>query len=115
MLVFRCDASTAIGAGHFYRNLAIAECARAEGEDVVFVCAQLPEALRELVEQLGGEVEFVGGPIGGPDDLERSIEIARRRRPRLVFLDGYQFDSGYAQALDNVIPVVAIDDLATQR
>lgn len=115
MLIFRCDASTAIGAGHFYRDLAIAERARAAGEDVVFVCAQLPDALREVVEGLGGQVESVDVAIGGPLDLDRTIKVAQRYCARLVFLDGYQFGSEYAHALDNVVPVVAIDDLATQR
>jgi UDP-2,4-diacetamido-2,4,6-trideoxy-beta-L-altropyranose hydrolase len=62
-VVFRCDASPAIGGGHVARCMALAHALRRRGADVELVTRELPARLRELlVEPAGCVVRELPGP-----------------------------------------------------
>jgi UDP-2,4-diacetamido-2,4,6-trideoxy-beta-L-altropyranose hydrolase len=55
-ILFRADASEAIGTGHVMRCAALAEGLRARGGRVVFACQSLPAPLATLLREMGFEL-----------------------------------------------------------
>lgn len=112
-ILFRVDASTAMGGGHWLRCLILADALLAQGHSVHWCYAQTTPALLQRVQQR--EI----GPI------PLAVEMAQREDAEMtrcqataddvdwLILDGYQFGADYREALSQTAPfnVLLIDDL----
>lgn len=125
LLLLRCDASAEIGVGHVMRCLALAEAWRSQAGTAHFLCAQIPDALRQRVQDAGFSVTWNEAPIGSQQDAaaisreiqQRQAAAAGRTKAHVmvvnaavvngmvvngmvVVCDGYAFDEKFWQAVD---------------
>jgi len=110
VLVVRADASVASGTGHAVRCIALAQAWRRAGGDVVFIMAQVTEAIREMVRSELVEIDVIDAIPGGVSDLQKTKDCALRHKAEWLALDGYHFDAHYVAGLQNALPVLVIDD-----
>ena len=113
-LLIRADASSVRGTGHVFRCLALAQAWQDAGGNVVFVAAELPEALhaRLVAEKCG--VESVAAVAGSDEDAELTCALAQRMGAIWVVLDGYHFGAGYRQRLRaGGLRILLLDDDGT--
>lgn len=131
-VLFRVDASQAMGTGHVHRCLALAHALRAQGEEVAFVTRALG---LDTTGVINGErfrvIATLPPPSGAfePDpviphsawgqmpqdqDAAETIEAARQWAPDWLVVDSYAFEARWHRnvARDLGCSVVVIDDLA---
>jgi len=98
-LILRADGSTAVGAGHVMRCLALAHAWRERGGDVTFVSYCESDGLAARLR--GASDELVRLPAPHPSDPDRAhlLELAARHPAATMALDGYGFDVSYQQPL----------------
>lgn len=109
-VLFRADATAAMGTGHVMRCLAVAEAVADLGGRARFACAALPEGLRARLLGASVDVLDLPGPPGGRDDLSTTAALAAASDA--VMLDGYHFDEVYRAALARTgRRIAAFDDL----
>lgn len=107
-LLFRTDASQAIGTGHVMRCLALARAAEEDGAEVHFLVAELPEFLRAALEERGITHSFISSAPYGMDDAEELLAAAKDMNAAWIILDGYSFDRSYRKALLSKGPRVLV-------
>ena len=132
-VVFRCDASRAIGSGHIARCMALAQALRERGADIELISRGLPERVRELLVATTGAVVHdlppddgtlvdEGEPLAHADwlsvsqkaDAAQTMDILRTR-PRADWLitDHYALDERWERAVEPLAAnILVIDDLA---
>ena len=124
-VAIRADASTAIGAGHVMRCLALAGALKRRGARVVFVCRERPGHLLDVIRARHVEVralpavgEDVPGALGvTPErDVAETLEAVGGPVPRVV-IDHYGAGEEWERAVRaaGVAHVVVIDDLARRH
>ena len=110
-LLFRADASHAMGHGHVMRCLALAQAWQDHGGKCVFAMAEPLPVLESRLRSEDVSVAVIPASSGSLEDAERLAELARKNNARWVVVDGYQFGVGYQRALkDAGHKVLAIDD-----
>lgn len=103
MVVFRVDGTHAVGFGHFFRCLALADAFRVAGWDVVFA-GTVPDF---MAPQLAGMTTT--GPLpGGSADWQQPIFQEAIQGADLLVTDMYAIDRAWRAM--SPIPVVAIAD-----
>lgn len=110
-VLFRADASVAMGTGHVMRCLALAQAVQDCGGRVAFLMADSTPAIltRLATEQM--DVLSVASPPGTADDASQTIDLARQRDAEWIVLDGYQFSAEYQRALKSAaFKTLVIDD-----
>ncbi len=123
-LVFRADASPLIGTGHVFRCRAIAEAARNQGLRSVFVAAELPGALEELLVNEGHAVLRIASGSGGSDhestwderrqeqDATLTIQALMDVRPSIVVVDHFSLAAPWHSAVGETAGIlVCLDEL----
>jgi UDP-2,4-diacetamido-2,4,6-trideoxy-beta-L-altropyranose hydrolase len=114
VILFRCDASSAIGLGHLARCLVLAqEWVAARRGRAAFVMGAEAALGRDRVE--GGGFEMITLPPGlhAAGELGVVASAAQARGARLVVVDHYQRDETYLQALaSRGLRLLAVDDIA---
>lgn len=128
-VVFRTDASEEIGSGHFMRCLALAEELQSLGAKVLFICYQLPQYMRDMLNTKGmGEVQLnskkssdINNELAHShwlglsqfEDAEQSIKILSKQNWDLLVVDHYALDIRWELALRaSVSKIMVIDDIA---
>jgi UDP-2,4-diacetamido-2,4,6-trideoxy-beta-L-altropyranose hydrolase len=111
-LVFRADASVAIGSGHVTRCLTLADEIKARGGDTAFVCRQETGHLGELVASRGHRVLRLAAGISATDDAAACVNLLTEGADWMV-VDHYGLDAGWETSLRRVCrSIMVIDDLA---
>ena len=110
-LLFRADASIAIGTGHVMRCLALAQAWQDAGGDAVFAMAEATPSVVERLQREGMERIQLKAEPGSVDDGHETIALARGKRAAWVVVDGYRFGADYQVALTQAgLKVLFIDD-----
>jgi UDP-2,4-diacetamido-2,4,6-trideoxy-beta-L-altropyranose hydrolase len=109
-VVFRADATSAIGTGHVMRSLALAQECVARGWGVMFRCQTDSPWIRKRLA--GGGVGFVEAAPGGTvEDLAGTRAAVSEFRADWVVTDGYAYAPAYLEALGRAgARVLLIDD-----
>ena len=126
-VVFRADASVAIGSGHVVRCLALAQSLRRLDWDVHFICRDHDGHLGEQITGLGFHLELLPRHIGqntatsqeaglGTDWQVDAFETAAcldRLAPTWLVVDHYGLDRRWEEIqASRVCQILVIDDLA---
>lgn len=126
-VVFRVDASLAIGTGHVMRCLTLADALRMRGAECHFVTRDLPGHLGSLIAQRGFGVSLLPAPSGPASkgapahatwagvsweqDITETLAVISSANWLVV--DHYAFGARWQQELGNRVgQIMVIDDLA---
>lgn len=134
-VVFRVDASLAIGSGHVMRSLTLAREIRAKGGTCTFICREHTGHLIDSIRDAGFACESLGMPNGNgggsslltPDlsywlgvtpesDAHDCIPILDRVQPEWLVVDHYGLDHEWENLVaSHVGRIMVIDDLANRK
>jgi UDP-2,4-diacetamido-2,4,6-trideoxy-beta-L-altropyranose hydrolase len=111
--LFRCDASSKIGAGHVVRCLALAEALAHEGWSCSFVCVEDSAVVVPALRQAGHELVLL-------QRTEADDPVALRDRwpdgYDLLIVDHYELDFGFEAACRGwASRILVLDDLADRK
>jgi UDP-2,4-diacetamido-2,4,6-trideoxy-beta-L-altropyranose hydrolase len=110
-LLFRTEASVAIGTGHVMRCLALAQAWCDAGGGAIFAMAEATPAVKERLRSEGFEVMRVAVRVGSAADAEETARLAHKQGASWVVVDGYEFGAEYQASLKNRrLKVLFIDD-----
>ncbi len=110
LAVFRVDAGHRIGAGHAMRCLALAQAWQDRGGRALFVCAALPENLRDLFFSEDISIAAVSEVPGSLEDARATARQASHRQASLVVVDGYVFGREFQAELCRQDPATLVID-----
>lgn len=112
-LVIRADGNARMGTGHVMRMLALAQAYRRRGGRVVFLAADIPDALVRVLEGHQVAVNRVPAAPGSEDDARLAARQAAEEEAGWVVLDGYHFGPDYQAWLQSRgFKVLVMDDMA---
>ncbi|MDB9312962.1 UDP-2,4-diacetamido-2,4,6-trideoxy-beta-L-altropyranose hydrolase [Spirulina sp. CS-785/01] len=110
-LLFRVDASTAMGSGHLMRCLALAQAWQALAGKAIFAVATDIGTLQTRLDIEGIAVYSLSVCSGSVEDSQAVISLAQQLGVSYVVVDGYQFGGDYQQQLKAAgLKVLFIDD-----
>lgn len=112
LIVFRCDASPLLGAGHVARCTALAESLREQGWRIVFVTG--PETLSSFpqLSEMGFEVKILDqARLHDP----AAIHAVLGQRADFAVIDHYDYDAGYERRCRAWCDRVVVFDDGTGR
>ena len=110
MLYIRADMNREIATGHIMRCLAIADAARAAGEETTFLLAD-GEAAAPLTERGYPFLILNTAWNRMEEELEPLARILQERRVAGILVDSYQVTPSYLAALNQMVRVLYLDDL----
>ncbi len=116
-LVFRADASAAIGTGHVMRAIAVAEALAERGHRCHLASAQLPDRLAGRARAAAMALAPLGPDlaIGDTEDRLATSTLCARLGATAVIVDGLTFTPGYLAGLRADGLMVACFDDTAQR
>lgn len=110
-LFIRVDANIHIGTGHVMRCLALAQSWIKKGGVATFLSAELPNGLKQNLQDNGLQLLELEGDCAGVQDLEQTTNILSQQQNKWLVIDGYQFNSEYVQSVRKAgNQVLVIDD-----
>ncbi|MBI5888760.1 MAG: UDP-2,4-diacetamido-2,4,6-trideoxy-beta-L-altropyranose hydrolase [Deltaproteobacteria bacterium] len=131
-VIFRTDASVAIGSGHAMRCLTLAAALREKGAEVVFICRELKGNLCAFIEEKGYRVRRL--PVHSDSALQKGLyarwlgvdietdaaetmaAIEKEGQVRWLVIDSYAIDKRWeARMRPFVSGIMVIDDLADRE
>ncbi len=101
-LLIRADASASIGSGHVMRCLALAQAWQARGGAVTVVVRELPQALRQRLQDEEIPVRSLAGRSDSPADAEETCRLAADVGAGWIVADGYQFGTDFQRAVQQL-------------
>jgi UDP-2,4-diacetamido-2,4,6-trideoxy-beta-L-altropyranose hydrolase len=113
-ILFRTDASVAIGGGHVARCLTLAQALRERGARITFVCRELPGNGCGLIESQGYRVCRLPetGAFDGLQDARLTAGVLEGK-PDWLIVDHYRIAAGWEGRLRPLVGrIMVIDDLA---
>lgn len=112
-ILIRVDASVEIGAGHFVRQLALAQLLIDDGCDVHFLTKTTQKDLINQAFEEGIHSHTLVSTITIEEDAKETADYAKKIGAQWVILDGYSFITKYQQALkDEGVKLLCVDDMA---
>lgn len=116
MLLIRCDATTDIGAGHFFRDLALAEAAIDHDIPVIMAMHRPAQTFIDIAAASQINVQSIDATPNSPEDAHQLNQLAKDLPAKALVVDGYHFDTAYYQRLIREdFTLAAIDDIAHQH
>ena len=110
ILYIRVDMNQTIATGHVMRCLSIAEAARDEGADVVFILADTQA--EDLIQSKGFRTIVLNSTW---NDLEKELpnllDLIAKENIETLLVDSYYVTETYLEALNHATSVAYIDDL----
>lgn len=118
-IVFRADASIAIGSGHVMRCLALADALRAKGALTAFICIDVPGEMSKLIRDKGHTVYLIPEVHSADHDAlltQEGIRICfNGTRTDCLIVDHYRLDACWESSMrDSARTIFVIDDLANR-
>lgn len=114
-VVIRTDSSSLFGLGHLMRCLTLANELRDNGADVLFVCADLPNAQSHLAARRGFRVIILPA-AGEAEDAALFAEALRGQKPDWVIVDHYGLGVSWERAVRaKAVRIMAIDDVEREH
>ena len=117
VLVLRTDMSSAIGAGHMMRCVALAQCWKKQGGSVVFISHCQSRHIIGRIESEGFTFIPVNQTYPNPGDLSKTegfLTKCKAEKPSAnhwLAIDGYHFDASYHKEVRNTgFKLLVIDD-----
>lgn len=134
-IAFRADASQIIGSGHIMRCLVLAECLRDKGDEIFFICRQLPGNIIGVIEKKGFKVFYLPYDFNENDrlsktdlyaswlgtSLEKEFKDTKNYLMKIgkidwLIVDHYALDERWENGLrEYVRHIMVIDDLASRK
>lgn len=129
-VVFRVDASVAIGIGHLMRCLTLAEALLEKGGEVLFICRRHSGHLIDFIQRKAIPVIALSPPISGDSgdgyaswlgaapevDAQQTIDALDGKSPDWLVVDHYGIDQQWERIVrPHVGKLMVIDDLANRR
>ncbi|MCS7064112.1 MAG: UDP-2,4-diacetamido-2,4,6-trideoxy-beta-L-altropyranose hydrolase [Methylacidiphilales bacterium] len=112
----RADASPTIGMGHVMRCIALAEAAREQGAECIFVTSCASDGVLQKIQTAADEVFLLDEIHPDSRDLAALSFICQEFQPDGIILDGYHFDEEYQLRVRDLAPrVLVIDDTCHLR
>ncbi len=114
-IVFRADASAAIGTGHVHRCLGVADELKARGHGIAFVCRSEPGHLVDLVRGRGFECLVLPAGVASDEDARLTATCVARAKGVVdwVVVDHYGLDAAWENAVRGCARrLFVVDDLA---
>ncbi len=108
LLLFRTEASAAIGLGHALRCLAVAEAAVTLGAKAALMLDDWPAGLADKARRCGVDVLTSAAPLGSTGDADALLALPDM--PVLV-LDGYRLEAPFLGRLHAARKLAFFDDL----
>ena len=110
MILFRADGNPKIGSGHIMRCLSLACAFRMQGQESIFLTAD--HWFQPLIQNQGFRCIVLNGRYNHMDrELSALIPILGENLPDGLVLDSYFVTPSYMKALQNLVPLIYIDDL----
>jgi UDP-2,4-diacetamido-2,4,6-trideoxy-beta-L-altropyranose hydrolase len=110
-MVFRVDANSQIGTGHFMRCLALAQAWKDKGNEAIFITSCQNEGLLQRLRDESFKIYALSLP--GPEDWPETHKILSDYPNAWVMLDGYLFDEVYEKQIKQAgHRLLVIDDMA---
>ena len=98
-LLFRTDASVAMGTGHAMRCLALAQAWIDSGRRAAFAMAEATPSIQKRLASERCEALAISAKAGDLEDAKQTIALAHQARSEWIVVDGYQFTFEYQSAL----------------
>lgn len=105
-ILFKVNASTEIGYGHFKRCLSLAEMLQEKGHDLFLQTNRGNPLLSSFPNTL-----FQALDLTDEDDVHQLLKIGREYKTSWIVLDGYNFDETYERRIKNEFKLFRIDDV----
>lgn len=114
-VLFRVDASIAIGSGHVMRCLTLAHALKKQGANCHFACSSTAGNLLELLQQAGFKTLSLSANLQSEqDDAIATLSLVTEPYQLLV-VDHYQLGFAYCQQMrQRFAKIMVIDDLANR-
>jgi UDP-2,4-diacetamido-2,4,6-trideoxy-beta-L-altropyranose hydrolase len=111
-VLFRVDATSAMGMGHLMRCRAIAEALADLGAHCVFGMVEPLPAVVSMMNNMNATLMTLPGPPGSHTDLEAVLQWIRLHQPYITLVDGYHLSDDYQRAVSQVSLLAALWDAA---
>ena len=114
MIGFRVDANEKIATGHLMRCIAIATECRKRGEQCLFLLAEDKETSRLMDRNFPFQVLHSDWQ-NMESELDSLGEIICRKKLDWLVVDSYQATARYLAKLNQIVPVLYVDDMAREK
>ena len=116
ILAIRADASHQGGTGHIMRTLAIAQEWISRGGNCTYICATLPDAIRQRLETENCSIHMLKNAPATAEEIKETSAVLEELKPRWLLIDGYLFTPAYQEALElpNRTKLAVVSDYGCQ-
>lgn len=110
MIGFRVDANEIIATGHMMRCIAIATQCRRQGMDCLFILAEDKETAK--LRDYGFSYYILNSKWNDMETEKYKMQqLLKEKNFDWLVVDSYQMSASYLQFLNNLVPVMYIDDM----
>jgi UDP-2,4-diacetamido-2,4,6-trideoxy-beta-L-altropyranose hydrolase len=111
-LVIRADANTCMGTGHVMRCIALGQAWKRAGGEVFFVSCCASGSITERIAEEGFFLVELGQAYPeSENDLNTTMQTARKLGASWIITDGYHFDLGYQRTVrQSGFKLLCVDD-----
>lgn len=114
LLAIRADADSTIGLGHVMRCLALAQAWQDRGADAIFLCASIPDAVRQRLTAEGFRSVLIKAEPGSDEDALQTWCELTEYGARVLVVDGVQFRQGWQrQVRQPGLSILLLEDNGT--